>query len=125
MTRFGLTLAALVLLGSSTSGQMRGAAQFRGQVTDDSGGVLPGVSVEVRPLGGGPSRETLTSSAGEYAFPDVAPGRYQLSFTLINFASVVRKDVDVAASALTVNAVMHFALNAEVTVTGVRSFINL
>src|SRR5206468_3197254 len=88
-------------------------------------GVLPGVVVELRLLSGGAARETLTSSAGEYSFADVAPGRYQLSFALINFATLVRRDIDVASSSLTINVLMHLAMNAEVTVNGERAFVNL
>jgi hypothetical protein len=123
MKRLGLILAGALVLGSPAFGQI--PAQVRGRVTDDGGGILPGVAVDLKPLAGGPLRETLTSSTGEYAFTDVLPGRYQLSFTLINFASIVRHDIVVASASLNINAVMHFAVNAEVTVVGVRSFINL
>ena len=59
-----------------------------------------------------------------YAFRDVSPGRYELSFSLINFGSFVRT-MDIAAAPVTVNAVLQLALNAEVTVTGRRTFMNL
>src|SRR5262245_33891574 len=123
MPRIGLYLIAVLLIAGSSFAQEPASGLVRGRVTDDGGGVLPGVSVELRAMAGGSTRQTLTSATGDYAFAEVAAGRYQLSFTLINFASVVRRDVDVASAVRTVNAVMHLALNAEVTVTGERSFI--
>lgn len=59
-----------------------------GRVTDETGGALPGVTVQLRP-DNGTSSETVTAASGDYAFENVAPGRYQLSFTLINFAARV------------------------------------
>ena len=69
--------------------------------------------------------EAVTDAAGAYSLAGLAPGRYQLSFTLINFASVTHRDIDVRTTATTVNAVMHLSLNAEVTVIGKRTFANL
>src|SRR5215831_13811132 len=91
MTTIGLTVAGLLLVAASAFGQVPGG-QLSGRVTDDGGSGLPGASVEIRPSAGGPARQTVTSNAGEYEFADVAPGRYKLSFTLINFASVVRNN---------------------------------
>ena len=122
-----LVLSAFVafLIASSASAQAPPSGQVRGRVTDDGGGVLPGVVVEIRLLSGGMIKEAVTSGTGDYAVEGLAPGRYQLSFTLINFASVVHRDINVTSSPIVVNAVMHFALNAEVTVTGKRTFVNL
>ena len=55
----------------------------------------------------------------------LAPGRYVLTFTLINFGTVSHRDIDVGAGVTTDNPVMHLALNAEVTVIGKRTFANL
>jgi hypothetical protein len=123
MTRTLLFLAGWCLAAASAVAQT--PRQVRGRVTDDGGGVLPGVAVEIRLLSGGPARQTATSPRGEYRFDELTPGRYQLSFTLINFASIVHRDIDVAGSSVVVDAVMHFSLNAEVTVTGKRTFVNL
>src|SRR5215467_14352387 len=118
MAKLGLALVAVLLSVAPASGQQPDGVRVVGRVTDDSAGILPGVTVELRSLTGRPARHTQTSDAGEYAFTEVVPGRYQLTFTLINFASVVRRDVDVVAP-LSVDAVMHLALNAEVTVSGI------
>ena len=98
--------------------------QIRGKVTDETGGALPGVMVEARLVAGGVTVSTVSDTGGAYSF-DLAPGRYLLTFTLINFGTVVRRDIDVGAGITTTNAVMHLALNAEVTVIGKRTFANL
>jgi hypothetical protein len=114
-----LAIAALALAQNAPLGQVRG------RVTDETGGALPGALVEIRMLSGGSTQATVSTPAGDYSLAGLPPGRYQLSFSLINFGSIVRRDVDVLAGPVTVNAVMHLALNAEVTVTGKRTFMNL
>jgi outer membrane receptor protein involved in Fe transport len=99
------------------------AGQLFGRVTDQTGGTLPGVVVELRDASG-PSTETVTSDTGEYAFDGLPPGAYQASFLMMNF-SEVRRDVIVEPGATRVDVVLHLALNAEVTVVGRRTFANL
>lgn len=115
-----------VFLGTlaSASAQPAVGGRIVGTVTDPSGGTLPGVTVEARAAGAEPV-VAVTSVTGEYALDGLPPGRYQVSFTLINFASVVRKDLEVASAPVTVSAVMQLALNAEVTVIAKRTFVNL
>jgi hypothetical protein len=65
-----------------------------GTVRDETGSVLPGVSVELRQDSAGSSPiASITDARGEYRFNDIQPGRYNLAFTLINFASVGAVDV--------------------------------
>jgi len=60
-----------------------------GRVSDETGAALPGVTVELR-ADGDPTAASgataVTSASGDYAFEAVAPGRYQVTFSLINFA---------------------------------------
>ena len=97
--------------------------QVVGRVTDETGGALPGVIVELRgPTGA--ATATVTSDAGEYAVDDLAPGSYQASFSMMNF-SEARRDVIVERGATRVDVVLHLSLTAEVTVVGKRTFANL
>ena len=98
-------------------------AAILGVVRDETGGALPGVSIELRGSDGTRALAT-TDGAGAYRFERVASGRYELAFTLLNFATV-RRTVVVAASAVQIDAVLHLAMNADVTVTGKRTFANL
>src|SRR2546430_5016750 len=118
--RLAVVILALLPLPRMASAQ---TAVIFGVARDETGGALPGVSVEIkRP----DDTRTWTTSdaAGVYRFERVSPGRYELTFTLLNFATV-RRAVVASASAVQVDAVLHLSLNAEVTVTGKRTFANL
>jgi outer membrane receptor protein involved in Fe transport len=99
--------------------------QVTGKITDETGGALPGVTVELIASGSQPL-ETVTDATGQYTFDNVPPGTYQLSMRLINFAAVNHRDLVVKAGPPIVNdEVMHLSLNAEVVVIGKRTFVNL
>src|SRR5947208_13462325 len=110
----------LVLLPGAASAQ---PATVGGDVRDETGAALTGVSVELRSATG-ESALTTTDAAGSYHFARVAHGKYQLAFTLLNFATV-RREVVITASPVQVDTVLHLALNADITVTGKRTFANL
>ena len=94
-----------------------------GTVKDETGGSLPGTVVELRDQSG--SRRTEADVAGAYRFDGLTSGRFQLSFTLVNFATA-RRDVTLPApGSVRVDAVMSLALNADVTVTQKSTFTNL
>ena len=91
---------------------------------DETGGALPGVTVELRG-GAGVPRLTSTDARGGYTFEAVTPGRNQVTFTLINFAPLRRDVTPTPGRAATLDATLHLALNADVTVTGKSTFTNL
>ena len=100
------------------------AQGITGTVRDQTGGVLPGVTVEAHATGS-PTKETTTDAAGIYRL-DVPAGRYELIFSLVNFAPVRRPiEVSAAGAPQSVDAVLRFVLSADVTVTGKRTFTNL
>ena len=99
------------------------AQRVTGAVRDQTGGALPGVTVEAHATGS-PTKETTTDAAGVYRL-DVQPGRYELIFTLVNFAPVRRAVAVTAGAPQSVDAVLRFVLSADVTVTGKRTFTNL
>jgi carboxypeptidase family protein/TonB-dependent receptor-like protein len=119
-----LVVITISVLAGPAFAQPAGTGQVRGKVTDETGGALPGVTVELRGEGG-IEKKTVTTASGDYALNAVAPGRYQIAFALINFAGI-RRDVGVSGGTpARVDAVLHLSLNAEVTVTGKRTFANL
>jgi hypothetical protein len=99
------------------------AAGITGTVRDETGGALPGVSVEIRGNRNA-AQMTVTNAQGAFRFDRLTDGTYQITFTLINFATA-RRDVNLRGVAQQIDAVMHLALNADVTVTGKRTFANL
>jgi hypothetical protein len=92
-----------------------------GLLTDDSGGVLPGVSVEVTsPVMIEGSKTTVTDSQGRYRFEAMRPGTYKLTFQLTGFGSVVREGVNLPSNfTATVNAEMKVgSLEETINVSG-------
>ena len=74
-----------------------------------------------------PKRQCFTptaTSAARTRFDAIAEGRAELSFTLVNFATV-RRSIAVGADTLTLDAVLHLVLSANVTVSGKSTFTNL
>ena len=69
-----------------------------GVVTDPSGGVLPGVTIEVTSRDTGVMRATTTGADGFYTVPLVNPGVYQVKATLAGFRAVVRENVTVVVN---------------------------
>jgi hypothetical protein len=95
-----------------------------GSVRDETGGALPGVSVELR-AGSSATRYAETDARGGYRFDAVTPGRVQVSFALANFARARREAVVPTAGGARVDAVMSLSLSADVTVSGKSTFTNL
>jgi outer membrane receptor protein involved in Fe transport len=121
-----LTFCAACLTPHRTSAQTVGIS---GTVRDVTGGALPGVSVEARGVAG-VSVSVSTDAAGRYQFDRLPAGTYELTFTMINFATVTRRAVKVSPTSdrgapARVDVVMSLALSADVTVTGKTTFTNL
>jgi hypothetical protein len=114
----------LALLLSATRAFGAEPAFIVGLVTDETGGRLPGVTIELR-QGSQPPARTVTDARGGYRFDAVVPGPAQLTLTLINFSVARRSAVVPVQGEVRLDAVLHLALNAEVTVTGRSTFTNL
>ena len=118
------TAVVLIAWLACTSAWAQTGGAVTGRITDETGGVLPGVTVELR--GTAEPLVAVTDGEGRYDFGSVAPGTYQLSMRLINFATVNGGAVVVEpGKPVTRDEVMHLSLNAEVVVIGKRTFTNL
>lgn len=97
-----------------------------GSVLDQTGAGLPGATVIIRDRSRERSHEAVTDRAGKYRFTAVPPGRYHVTFQMIDFATSQHANLEVSAGqTTTLDAVLHLSLSAEVTVTGRRTFRNL
>jgi hypothetical protein len=70
---------------------------IEGGVTDQAGAVVVGASITLRAPKTAFSRSTLTNVRGEFAFPELAPGQYQLSAMAGGFSEstmLVNVDID-------------------------------
>ena len=63
-------------------------ATINGTVVDDSGGVLPGVTVTATEINTGRQFFSITDERGEYRMPSVEPGTYSVTAELPGFGTV-------------------------------------
>ena len=77
--RMSVAVAVACMFVAITTAQVpRG--RITGVVTDNAGGVLPGVTVTLR----GPERHTtVTNDRGEFAFENLVSGKYAIRATLV------------------------------------------
>ena len=111
-------LSVTLLLASSTAYAQN--AQVSGVLKDQTGGVLPGVTITAKNVETGLTRTAVTEATGEYRVPALPPGTYAVSAELAGFAGETRPDIVLIIDQ---DAVINFTLKpaavAEVlTVTG-------
>ena len=87
-------LAVVTLLPAAARAQAVGAVT--GVITDDSGAVIPGVSVEATNAGTGLVRTAATDADGRFDLPQLPPGRYNVKASLSGFRTVERQAIQVS-----------------------------
>jgi hypothetical protein len=103
-------------------------ASIAGVVRDASGGVLPGVTVEVAsPALIEKTRSVVSDGAGQYKVISLLPGIYTVTFTLQGFSTFKRDGIEVTGSqTITVNGDMKVGAVAEtITVTGETPLVDV
>ena len=100
--------------------QTSGTGAITGTVKDASGGIIPGVTVQLTQASTGDMREATTGSNGLYSFRLLAPDTYSVKFSQPGFKTVIRDGITVR---VTETSVVDFALEVAsqsevVTVTG-------
>jgi hypothetical protein len=117
----------MLLLVPATAGAQE-RASIVGQVTDSTGAVLPGVTVEVSsPALIEQTRNAVTDAAGRYAIIDLRPGTYVVTFSLLGFSKVRREGIVLeGAFAAQVNVALAVgALEETVTVSGASPVVDV
>jgi hypothetical protein len=66
-----------------------------GLVRDDSGGVMPGVTIVVTNRATGVARTTVTGADGNYSVTSIVPGEYDVTAELSGFKTARREEVPV------------------------------
>ena len=93
--RIGLVAACLVAGQSAAFAQVA----LSGVVSDNSGAVLPGVTVEAAsPVLIEKVRSVTTDGSGQYRIVDLRPGTYSLTFSLQGFNNVKRDNIVLAGT---------------------------
>src|SRR5712691_551342 len=122
------TFTVLALLGVLLNAPVQAqiGANVGGIVTDNSGAVLPGVTITIINTATGRTRSLVTSADGRYRAVALEPGPYQIVAELQGFGTVRRAITLVIGSDATLDISMGVAaLNETVTVTDERPLVEV
>ena len=116
LRRFTLAAFMLILTSEGAWAQLS-TAQMSGQVTDESGAVLPGVTVTATQTDTGATRTVVTGDDGVYVLPNLPTGPYRLEAMLQGFRTYVQTGIVLqVAAAPAINVALALG-NVEETVT--------
>ncbi len=95
-----------------------------GNVTDISGGAIPGATVTATQTQTNLAREVITNGAGAFSIPNIPSGTYTLTVTLAGFQSFTARDVTVTNRDVRVDAKLGLgALQEAITVTAASAIL--
>jgi len=121
-----VAVSLLIVAAAGPALAQRTTGTIVGTVTDESGAILPGVTVTLR----GPTvvgaQTSTTNEAGLYRFPALPPGTYDLTFTMPGFGTLNRKGVRApVGTTVEDNVSLKVSQRAEeVTVTGEAAVVD-
>src|SRR5690349_20103489 len=91
-------LAGTLAFPSIDAAQTSTSGGIAGTVSDTTGAVLPGVTVEAAtPALIEKVRSVVTDDKGEYKIVDLRPGTYSVTFTLTGFSTLKRDGIELSA----------------------------
>ena len=97
----------LILLLMASAAWAQATAQMSGTVRDESGAVLPGVTVTVTQVDTSVTRTAVTDGTGAYLLPNLPTGPYKLQASLQGFRTYERTGIVLQVGATPViNAVL-------------------
>jgi hypothetical protein len=112
-----LLFTVLLLLLVSTASFAQATAQLNGKVVDESGAVLPGVTVTATQTATGFTRTTVTDETGAWVMPNLPLGPYKLDISLQGFKTYSQTGIVLQVNATpTINATLGVG-NLEETVS--------
>jgi Carboxypeptidase regulatory-like domain len=88
-----------LLLWPATTGAQQQLATLQGTITDQSGAIVPGVTVVATSVDTGAARTAMTNEAGVYRLPGLEPGRYRVAAELTGFNRAIRENVTLEVGA--------------------------
>jgi hypothetical protein len=124
-----LALLAALSFAAPAFAQGGGASStgtIQGRVSDSQGAVLPGVTVTANSPALIQPQTTVTSETGNYRFPAVPPGTYELTYELAGFNALKRSGISITLG-FTANVNVELALatlQETVTVSGASPVID-
>src|SRR5512138_2263092 len=93
-----LLILALLLAMPRLAGAQAVTGTLLGNITDQQGGALPGVTVVITEQNTNIKTNTVTNEIGHYIFPSLKDGTYKVEAELSGFKKTVREGVIVAVN---------------------------
>ena len=122
-----VALACLLLLPATAWAQGQ-QGSITGSVRDETGAVLPGVTVQAAsPALIERFRTVVTDGQGQYRIIELRPGTYSITFTLPGFSTVLREGIQLTGSfSATVDVQLQVgAVEETITVTGESPVVDI
>jgi len=123
---FCLSTIGICLTAAIASAQLS-TAQLSGRVTDESGAVLPGVTITATQTDTGFIRSDVTDGSGAYVLSNLPTGPYRLEVSLAGFRTYVQTGIvlQVATSPVVNVALTVGSLAESVTVEGAAPLVDV
>ena len=90
-----LLIAIGLMVWAPREAQAQATGSIAGVVTDETGAVIPGVTVTITNAATNQSRTTVTGTDGYYSVLLLQPGKFEVKATLAGFKTVTRDDITV------------------------------
>jgi Carboxypeptidase regulatory-like domain len=121
------TFASILLLAATPAWAQLATAELNGRVTDSSGAVLPGATVNVTQTATGLVRTAVTDGNGAYLLSNLPTGPYRLEVSLQGFRTYVQTGIVLQVGATpTINAVLALgAVEESVTVEAAAPLVDV
>jgi|RhiMethySRZTD1v2_1073278.scaffolds.fasta_scaffold12054_3 hypothetical protein len=116
MRRYGVSIVLMLLVAVPAWAQTTGS--ITGTVTDNTGAILPGVTVTATSPALMGTQTSVTNENGQYRFPSLPPGEYKLKYQLTGFGAVNREGIIVGIG-------FNAAVNVQLAVANVSETITV
>ena len=97
LSRVGIAVVAIPVLVLTLYGQAFYGSVV-GTITDQSGAALAGTTVVLTNVATGERRQTQSTTAGDYRFPNLVPGTYRVEVEQSGFKKAIRDNIEVNVS---------------------------
>jgi hypothetical protein len=89
--------AALCVMNAAIADAQAVYGSLVGNVSDSSGGAIPGATVTATQVETNLTREVVTNASGAYSIPNIPSGTYQVVVTVPGFQTFTARDISVWA----------------------------
>jgi len=127
MLRAFLCVAVMVSLSAVRVCGQGAVSEINGSAADQSGSILPGVTVTITEESTGLARTAISNDVGRFVLPAVTPGRYTIKAELAGFQTQRRPEITIAVGqAVTINFSLPIGtVQNEITVVGEAPIIEV